>query len=228
MSILAMSAPCNGCFGYSFHCDVRQRSSMPLLTAWNGLWHREAWNSSSTIWTTTQLLAPVCQKALDTLAAICKELGVPLAPEKQDGPSTLITFLGILIDTIKQELRLPKDKLRRLLETVSQWEGKKTCTRRELESLIGTLHHACKVIPAGRSFMRRAIELLSVARRRHHHIRLNKEIRSDLAWWKVFASNWNGASLVTHSNSEQIHMTSDASRSWGYGAWHGSKWFQLP
>ena len=107
-------------------------------------------------------------------------------------------------------------------------EGKKTCTCRELESLIGTLHRACKVIPAGRSFMRRAIELLSIARRRHHHIRLNKEIRSDLAWWKVFTSNWNGASLVTHSNSEQIHVTSDASGSWGCGRGMGPSGSNCP
>ncbi len=37
----------------------------------------------------------------------------------------------------------------------------RTCTRRELESLIGT---ACKVITPGRSFLRRAISLLSVAK----------------------------------------------------------------
>ena len=172
--------------------------------------------------------SPACQQALDTLEQVCKELGVPLAPEKKDGPSTLIVFLGILIDTIKQELSLPGDKLRRLLEMVVQWEHKKACTRRELESLIGTLHHACIVIPAGRSFMRRAISLLSVARKRHHHIRLNREMRSDLMWWKVFASTWNGSSLIVHNNSDEAHVTSDASGSWGCGAWHGSKWFQLP
>ncbi len=33
-----------------------------------------------------------CQHAL---ARICENLGVPLAPEKQDGPSASIIFLGI-------------------------------------------------------------------------------------------------------------------------------------
>ena len=32
---------------------------------------------------------------------------MPLAPEKQDGPAEVLTFLGIEIDTIRQELRLP-------------------------------------------------------------------------------------------------------------------------
>ena len=47
---------------------------------------------------------------LGTLKKICSELGVPLAPEKQDGPTPVIVFLGIVIDTIKQEMRLPEDK----------------------------------------------------------------------------------------------------------------------
>ena len=69
------------------------------------------------------------------------QLGVPLAPEKRDGPSSVLIFLGIIINTVKGELRLPADKLRRLSGAVEEWLGKKWCTRRELESLIGTLQH---------------------------------------------------------------------------------------
>jgi hypothetical protein len=49
---------------------------------------------------------------------------IPLAVDKQDGPTAITTLLGIVIDTIKQELRLPKDKLQRRLELVKQWERK--------------------------------------------------------------------------------------------------------
>lgn len=88
----------------------------------------------------------ICYNALCSLSRLCAELGVPLAIEKQDGPATEIVFLGIPIDTVRQELRLPEDKLRRLLELVTQWSRKKACTRKELDSLIGTLHHDCQVI----------------------------------------------------------------------------------
>ncbi len=44
-------------------------------------------------------------------------------------------FLGIVIDTLLGELSLPQEKLDRLLAAVKQWESKKYCTRRELESL---------------------------------------------------------------------------------------------
>ena len=88
----------------------------------------------------------VCQDHLDTLMKVCEVLRVPLAAEKKEGPSSVIVFLGIVIDTVKQELRLPEEKLRRLQQIVGEWVRKKSCIRYELESLIGTLHHACKVI----------------------------------------------------------------------------------
>ena len=133
----------------------------------------------------------ICANSLEMLERECTQLGVPLAPEK-DGPASRLVLLGIVIDTEKGELSLPPEKLQRLLTAVDVWIGKKWCSRRELESLIGTLQHACSVIKPGRSFLRRAIKLLSVAKQPHHHIRLNKEFRSDMMWWKVFAGQWNG------------------------------------
>lgn len=45
-------------------------------------------------------------------------LGIPVAVQKTEGPSTTLVFLGILIDTYAFELRLPIDKLSRLQDLV--------------------------------------------------------------------------------------------------------------
>lgn len=45
---------------------------------------------------------------------ICKELGVPVALEKVKGPVTVLDFLGIILDAVKMELRLPSEKLSQL------------------------------------------------------------------------------------------------------------------
>ncbi len=66
------------------------------------------------------------------------------------GPTSVITFLGIIIDTDKRELHLPTEKLQRLIDEVQLWLKKRSCTRRELESLIGALQHVCMVIVPGR------------------------------------------------------------------------------
>ena len=48
----------------------------------------------------------VCAKNLETIKAVSKQLGVPLAEEKCEGPTTNITFLRINIDTARQLLTL--------------------------------------------------------------------------------------------------------------------------
>ena len=177
------------------------------------------------------VLGPVdseqCGESLGVLKAVCNDLGIPLAPEKQAGPSSEIEFLGIIIDTTQQELRLPEEKLTRLKVLGEQWKSRSSCTKRELESLLGTLQHACSVIPAGKAFLRQVIALLNVAKQPHHHIRLNKNFRADLTWWRVFARHWNGHALISGTHKEGISVTSDASGAWGCGAWSESKWFQL-
>ena len=58
---------------------------------------------------------PHSTECLQGLKNTCKELhvGLPLAIEKCEGPSTRLTFLGIVIDTVRMELQLPLDKIER-------------------------------------------------------------------------------------------------------------------
>ena len=46
-----------------------------------------------------------CAKNLDRLLETCRELGVPVACHKVEGPSTCIILLGIEIDTVAMELQ---------------------------------------------------------------------------------------------------------------------------
>ena len=103
-----------------------------------------------------------------------------MAAHKREGPSTCLPILGIVIDTVAGELRLPADKLEHLQALLEQWRGKRGCLRKELESLIGLLNHACKVVRSGRSFLRRMIELLHAVPPHQPYIRLNAEFRADL------------------------------------------------
>ena len=79
-------------------------------------------------------------------------LGVPVAPHKVEGPAS---FLGICLDTEQMEVRLPEDKLAKLQTCIRAWEAKRVCIKRDLLSLLGLLHHASKVVPHGRTFLRR-------------------------------------------------------------------------
>ena len=97
-----------------------------------------------------------CEKALDISLQLCKQLGVLVAPRKLEGPGTALPFLEILIDTQK-ELRLPGEKLSCLKGLISTWKGRKSCQKQHLLCLIGQLQHACRVVQAGWTFLRRII-----------------------------------------------------------------------
>ena len=150
---------------------------------------------------------------------------------KQEGPTTCLVFLGILFDTLKGELRLPAEKLQCLEALLRDWGDRKSCSRKELESLIGHLNHACKVVRSGRSFPRRMLDFLHSTNHRSsrfHHIRLNTDFRSDIVWWCTFLARWNGVSFLTPpSYLPKVELMIDASSSWGCGAWHLNSWFQL-
>ena len=61
-----------------------------------------------------------CAHNLDIIIQVCDMLGVPLAREKVEGPSTCLPFLGIELDTCLMEMRLPQEKLERLKATVAE------------------------------------------------------------------------------------------------------------
>ena len=154
-----------------------------------------------------------CKVALGVAQGVCQWLGAPLALEKREGPARILPFLGIVLDTEKLELRLPEEKLQRLRELIRQWQGKKSCRKRELLSVIGQLQHACRVVKPVRTFLRRMIELSTTAHELYHHIRLNRGFQSDLEWWALFLSEWNGVGMMVAAGraTPQVVLTSDAS-----------------
>ena len=83
-----------------------------------------------------------CQEQLTLAISVFAKLGIPLAPEKVVGPKHVITYLGIEIDSLKMELRLPAEKIREISEILVHFRNKKKCTKRELLSLIGKLSFA--------------------------------------------------------------------------------------
>ena len=172
--------------------------------------------------------SPVCAQDLSTFLSICEAIGAPTAKEKTEGPVSVLTFLGIEIDSVAGCLRLPQVKLQQLRKLTTEWSRRRRCKKKELESLIGVLQFACKVIRPGRSFLRRMIALLSSVRSEFHYIRLTAEFRSDLEWWRTFAKQWNGVSLWEDQEVEgAVRLATDASGSWGAGGWSGQRWFQI-
>ena len=52
-----------------------------------------------------------CQEQLENLLALCNYLGIPMAPDKTVGPSRVLSFAGIELDSTCMEARLTQNKL---------------------------------------------------------------------------------------------------------------------
>ena len=64
--------------------------------------------------------SPRCRQDLSPLLQVCAELGIPIASHKTEGTASCLVFLGIEVDTMANELRLPKDKLCHLQTLLEQ------------------------------------------------------------------------------------------------------------
>ena len=61
-----------------------------------------------------------CNFNCELLHRLCKKLGILLTEEKSEGPATANTSLGLEIDSLATEVRLPKEKLHHAQEVLVQ------------------------------------------------------------------------------------------------------------
>ena len=69
-----------------------------------------------------------------------------------------------------------------MIALVKEWQGIKSCSKRDLLSIIG---HACKVFRAGRSFLRCLIDLPMMVDRRNRKM------------WQL-GPMWRGGGILAH------------------------------
>jgi hypothetical protein len=138
-----------------------------------------------------------CRTALTCLLDLIHSLGLVVNWSKVEGPASCLTFLGVEICCVRRTLSLPPSKLASFKKLVATWVGKHKSTKKDLQSFIGKLNWAARVVQGGRTFLRQLINLLPKARESHHYIRISKGARQDIAWW-------DSALIFFHGNTPFI------------------------
>lgn len=131
--------------------------------------------------------------------------------------------MGIELDSVLMEKRLPQDKLAKARHLI-QIQSKNSITLQELQSIIGLLNFACSVVIPERPFLRQLIDLSVGLTQPYHHKKLNKEARADLNAWGLFLEHLNGKSLFLSEqweNSDLLQLYTDASNI-GFGSYLGN------
>ena len=174
--------------------------------------------------------SPRCAHDLALTLSTCAELGIPLAQEKIEGPVTALSFLGIQLSSQHMSLTLPADKLQQLRSLLREFiQTPRVYNHSRFESLVGHLVHATKVCPLAKAYLNALFDFKACLKPGQPR-RLNKEALTEIAWWDTLLSQWQGTSvqqflLLRHPDH---HLFTDASGSWGCGAWCGTQWLQVP
>jgi len=59
-----------------------------------------------------------CADNLSAMLAVCNRLSAPVKPSKVEGPTTRLTFLGIVIDTVAMTVRISNERKQDLLNSL--------------------------------------------------------------------------------------------------------------
>jgi len=166
------------------------------------------------------------QTAANDFSKVCDTMGFTIE-QKKNKEGTLVDFLGLEIDTMAMEARLPPDKHQHALSIVVDILQRKSISFHTLEKLLGFLSFCCAVIPLGRPFLRQIFNLLN--RKTHHlaHIRISKAAKRDLHWWTVLLHQWNGVAIIHSLPRPVITIYTDASGTKGIGGIWEDKAFSV-
>ena len=172
-----------------------------------------------------------CDRQMKVFLQVCKEIRFPVALEKTYWGTTMLTFLGLLLDTERQLVCIPMDKLIKATNWVDYFldTRKKKATVLEFQKLCGILNFLCKCIVPGRAFLRR-LYINHAKLKPHHHIKITNENKLDLKVWKEFLSSpdsyYRPFMELGALNAEELDMYSDASGNFklGFGSYCGTEW----
>jgi len=174
-----------------------------------------------------------CQHGMTVFQGVCDDMGIPLPQEKTIGPSSIIIFLGLEIDSINMVIRIPQDKLRETKQKLVYIFQCKKVNLRNLQSLVGLLNFCARAIPSVRAFNRRFFDAMSGISKKDHYIRVSVSMKEDIMVWLNFLDLFNGSCKFGRNiwvSNHQLNLYTDSSGSshLGCGVYFKGSWAFFP
>lgn len=157
---------------------------------------------------------------------MAREFGIPLAEGKTCLPNMSLEFLGIQIDTYSMEFRLPEAKLVKFKSLLALVLRKRKILLKEMQSILGVLAFACRIMPVGRIFSRQLYLSIAGLKSPFAHIRLTSALKEDLLVWNKFLEIYNGRSFFQMDFVFALDFSffADATGSKGFGVVWKTHW----
>ena len=174
----------------------------------------------------------ICNGSMKTFLKICEDIQMPVSMDKMFWATTQISFLGLLIDSVRQLICIPTEKVSKLVQLIQHTLTRKKVTLKQMQVLCGQLNFVCKSIVPGRAFTRRLYFSTSKVLKPHHHITLTRVLKADLRMWLEFLQQPTVycrpfLDLTEVLTAREIKLYTDASRNskLGCGGYCDRDWF---
>ena len=153
-----------------------------------------------------------CAADFAALEDILRELGLRLQNAKQQSPAQSgNAYLGIEIDTVRQEYRVGADRQRRIAQEIRSVLAATHLETGRVKSLLGRLSWLCQVQRAGRARVRPLYDVIR-GRASRERIQLSEQDREDLAWFLTALDDpaWVGSRWMKPRVASKHIVKSDA------------------
>ena len=102
--------------------------------------------------------SPALAKAsFECLNALLGELGMPVSEDKLFEPQVEVPCLGIMVNVQTGIISIPEEKLHDIKRECTRWLSKDKATRKQLQSLLGSLLYVHKCVKPARMFVNRML-----------------------------------------------------------------------
>jgi hypothetical protein len=100
-----------------------------------------------------------CEILMNTFFKISEERGVPIVENKPVHPTTVLTFLGLEIDTVLMVVRIPSCKPLKFKSYIEDILLRRKVKYMFLESAVGEISFCARTIPSARALVPRFYDL---------------------------------------------------------------------
>ena len=163
--------------------------------------------------------------SFDALSSLLERLGFEILHNKLVTPATCVNCLGVLVNTKDFTLAVPTPKMQEILQKCQAWRQKTSCTKCQLQSLLGSLLFISKCVRSSRFFLNRLLDVLHSMHDKDQ-VALTPEAQRDINWFQKFLPSFNGVAIFDH-RPIALEIELDACLQ-GLGARWGSQVFAFP
>lgn len=166
--------------------------------------------------------------SLTDIYDVASQLGWPWKDSKTNPFASRFKYLGFIWDLALKTVEIPDAKKTRYLNKLEPWVAGQKFSRKDTESVLGTLVHCSLALPVGRS------HLPSISRfaASFNHFTSpfvrrvpNPSVFSDIEWWRSqLSTTFCGSTLSKPPAISSTEFWVDASSSWGVGIVFDNLW----